>query len=142
MHCKHAAQRQPEPGCASALSTGCRSAELLDVYRAAVLAAQQSLRRTAVPSLTALRCFLAEFLVRPATLKLAVKRYCKLGGSTADPRRLLCLQAAASCLIPELCMWCGRARTRSSCPHGEQAPASQRPTGMSFAQARAPLKSA
>ena len=61
----HAEQRQLEPSAASALSPGCQSAELLDVYRAAVLAAQQSLRRTAAPSLTALRCFLAEFLVRP-----------------------------------------------------------------------------
>jgi len=34
------------------------------VYRAAVLAAQQALRRAPAPSLAALRCFLADFQAR------------------------------------------------------------------------------
>lgn len=46
---------------AAAQLNGTRCAELLDVYRAAVLAAQQCLRRFPAPSLSSLHCFLAEF---------------------------------------------------------------------------------
>ena len=79
------------------------------MYRAAVLAAQHSLRRTAVPSLTALRCFLTEFLVRPhdgraghsRNAEAAKRHHCNFHGSTAvQPRRLLCPQAAAYWLDP------------------------------------------
>ncbi|KAK9841793.1 hypothetical protein WJX81_003640 [Elliptochloris bilobata] len=88
----------------AALASGIN--ELLDVYRAAVLAAQQSLRRTRAPSLAALHCFLAEFLVLLPEVHVVAHEACVKG--LAGAALLQRLSERAACGVPELQACFGR----------------------------------